>query len=245
VQRVLKAAKACLTYAADLDPRIGNRSAWKTGLGGIGDSYTQINRVLSDADVRRLVLEAYADDPCFGRLVHVLAETGTRTRQACGLLVADLVGGQAPRLTMPSSRKGSGKRAITRKPVPITPALAEELAAAVGNRPGDAPLLVSADGTAWASVRGSDLWKLFDAVARRAGIEASAYSLRHSSIVRALLANVPTRVVASAHDTSTTVLERVYSRYISDFADTVARRGLIEISGPPAFDNVVAIAARR
>ena len=36
----------------------------------------------------------------------------------------------------------------------------------------------------------------------------TAYALRHSSIIRALLAGVPVRVVAVNHDTSVTMLER-------------------------------------
>ena len=37
----------------------------------------------------------------------------------------------------------------------------------------------------------------------RLGIEQTAYCLRHSSIVRSLIAGTPTRVVAALHDTST------------------------------------------
>ena len=85
---------------------------------------------------------------------------------------------------------------------------------------------------------------LFSEVARRTGIACTAYSLRHSNIVRALLAGVPTRVVASSHDTSTTILERVYSAFILDHADAVARRGLLD-TAQPAADNVVTLPGRR
>ena len=54
------------------------------------------------------------------------------------------------------------------------------------------------------------------------------YALRHSSIVRQLLAGVPVRVVAANHDTSVVMIERNYSRYISDHADAVARAALLD-----------------
>jgi hypothetical protein len=47
--------------------------------------------------------------------------------------------------------------------------------------------------------------------------------------VRQLLANVPVRVVADNHDTSVTMIERTYSRYIADHADEIARRALLEL----------------
>jgi integrase len=243
VVRVLKAAKASLNLAASHDPRIQNRDAWRIGLGGLTDTYTPINRVLSDDDVLRLVAEAYALDANFGLFVDVLASTGTRTSQACGLLVTDLQAERAdPRLMMPSSRKGKGRKQITRKPVPIPLSLAHKLKATVGKRSGTAPLLTRA-GAAW-DPRRQDLQNLFAETARRAGIEATAYSLRHSSIVRSLLAGTPTRVVASMHDTSTSILERVYSAHIGDHADVVARVGLLD-TAQPAAENVVTLPGRR
>jgi hypothetical protein len=59
------------------------------------------------------------------------------------------------------------------------------------------------------------------------------YALRHSSIVRALLAGVPARVVAAVHDTSIGMLERTYSAFIADHADTIARRGLLAAGVTP------------
>jgi integrase len=237
VVRTLKSAKASLNLAADLDPRIRDRP-WKVGLSRLTDTYTPVNKVLPDSDVLKLVAGAYALDPQFGLFVDVLASTGTRTSQACRLLVADLqANGPAPRLMMPSSRKGKGRKEITRKPVPIPASLARKLKRAAGNRDPNAPLLTRANGSAW-DPNSQELWALFGEVARRTGIDATAYSLRHSSIVRSLLAGVPARVVASAHDTSTVILERVYSAFILDHADTVARFGLLDTDAPPAGGNV-------
>jgi hypothetical protein len=47
------------------------------------------------------------------------------------------------------------------------------------------------------------------------GEPVTSYALRHSSIVRGLLASVPIRVVASHHDTSVAMIEKNYSRFIT------------------------------
>jgi integrase len=228
--RTLKSAAAALNLAANLDDRIRDRP-WKVALSGIKNTFTPVSRVLPDEDVLKLVAGAYARDARFGLLIDVLASTGTRTSQACRLRVADLQDGATPRLMMPSSRKGRGRKESAHKPVPIPLSLAHKLKAAAGDRRGDAPLLTRADGAAWDPTR-RELWTLFGDVARDCGLDVTAYSLRHSSIVRALLAGTPTRVVASPHDTSTLMLERTYSAFILDHADTVMRRRLLYTAQP-------------
>jgi integrase len=230
VLRTLKAARASLNMAADHDPaRITNRNAWRVGLSGLTDTYAPVNKVLPDNDVLRIVAEAYALDERFGLVVDVLASTGTRTSQACRLVIHDLQADRPdPRLLMPSSRKGKRRRKIAYKPVPIPASLALKLQRAAGNRePGD-PLLTRADGTAW-NPKTSELIEMFAVVAERVGLAGTtAYALRHSSIVRSLLAGTPTRLVASLHDSSTTILEQVYSAFIADHGDAQARVGLLD-----------------
>jgi hypothetical protein len=68
--------------------------------------------------------------------------------------------------------------------------------------------------------------------------EVTIYALRHSNIVRQLLAHVPTRVVAINHDTSVAIIEKSYSRYISDHSDKVTREALLNTARPTP-DNVV------
>jgi hypothetical protein len=145
---------------------------------------------------------------------------------------------------MPSSRKGGKGRVSIRRPVAITPTLCAKLKAAASDRAPDAPLLVRGDGRAW-NPNSLELCKLFAQVADRLNIKQTAYCLRHSSIVRALLANVPTRIVAANHDTSTVQLERVYSHFISDHSDTISRRGLIDTSAPTEGENIIPLTGRR
>jgi hypothetical protein len=72
--------------------------------------------------------------------------------------------------------------------------------------------------------------------------EVTVYALRHSSIVRALLANMPIRLVASLHNTSVAMIEKTYSKFITEHADDISRRALLQ-DEPPSGDNVVALAS--
>jgi hypothetical protein len=80
----------------------------------------------------------------------------------------------------------------------------------------------------------------FADVAKRVGIPGETmYLLRHSAIVRALLAGVPAKLVASNADTSLAMLERTYARFISHHGDDIARRGLL--AATPSGENVVSL----
>jgi len=102
-------------------------------------------------------------------------------------------------------------------------------------------LLLRPDGRAWDT---ENLPRRFELLTKGMSLPAGAsmYSLRHSSIVRQLLAGVPIRVVAALHDTSVQMIERNYSEHIADHADDLARPTLdtfAEVIAPPADDNVV------
>ena len=70
--------------------------------------------------------------------------------------------------------------------------------------------------------------------------DATMYSLRHSSIVRMLKANVPIRLVASLHNTSTKMIERHYSKFITEHSDDISRHALLHHE-PPSGENIVAL----
>jgi hypothetical protein len=146
---------------------------------------------------------------------------------------------------MPSSRKGRGQKKISRRPVPIPAGLAAKLRNTVKGRASDAPLLIKPSLAPW---KKSDHSRLFVRTVRGAGLdpdEVTIYALRHSSIVRQLLAGVPVRVVAVNHDTSVVMIERTYSRHIGDHADALARVALLDIAAAPGGGNVVSITAAR
>ena len=229
VNRTVTALKAALNLAADHDERITSRNAWKTGLAAMPDAQEARNVILPEATVRRIMAVADEESAEFGLLVAVAAVTGARVSQLARLEVQDLQDGRGdPRLMMPSSKKGRGPKRISRRPVPIPAWLATRLRAAARGRPGNEPMLVKPDGTTWGR---TDHSARFARTAKRAGLdpaEVTIYALRHSSIVRQLLASVPVRVIAVNHDTSITMIERTYSRHIGDHADALARRALLE-----------------
>jgi hypothetical protein len=59
-----------------------------------------------------------------------------------------------------------------------------------------------------------------------------------------LLKNVPVRLTASLHDTSSAMIEKFYARYINEFGSDHARPALLQHDepAPPTADNVFALA---
>jgi integrase len=235
--RTTNALKAALSLAAKDDKRITNGAAWHD-LERLPDSGESRNVILDDDVVRAIVAAAYELDLAYGLFLEVAAVTGARRSQLLRVEVRDLQDGNTPRLMVPNSRKGR-RRKIERKPLPIPPALATSLKRAAADRPEAAPLLLQGDGARWPTTD-----RVFCEVAALAELDpgVTAYALRHSSIVRQLLAGIPTRVVAASHDTSVAMIEKTYSRYIiGDPSDAMVRRTLLDASAPPPAPNVVPI----
>lgn len=247
VNRTATALKAALNLAADTDARIQSRRAWEVGLATIHDAEESRNIILSDSLVRSVIGVACEQGKEFGLLVEVAAVTGARVSQLARLEAQDIQGDRAdPRLMMPSSKKGRAHKKITRRPVPVTVDLAERLLKCAEGRPSSAPLLAKPGGERWKRSDHTRLFKravttLVTREAKKPGApkqikldghepdEVTIYALRHSNIVRQLLARVPIRVVAANHDTSVMMIERTYSRHISDHADALARGALLNV----------------
>ena len=191
------------------------------------------NIILDDDEVRLIVKTAglIDDEQDWGgdlhRMVMALAFSGQRYSQLTRTRVHDL-NTVLKRLSVPSSNKGRGNN---KKPSVEIPVPAKELVilrAASRGRPGDEFLLLCpaykrGEGIRWVRAgcrawNASDITKPFAAVVKRAGVspEITAYALRHSSIVRQLRDGLPVRLVAAQHDTSSAMIEKFYSRYVSD-----------------------------
>ena len=165
--RSSSAFKAALNLAASMDERIVNRRAWEKGLATIPDAAEARNIILADSDVPRIIHGAYEVGEEFGLLVEVDAVTGARPSQLGRLEVRDLQDDRIdPRLMMPSSRKGRGKKNILRHPVPIPANLARRLRQVADGRPPNAPLLRKPGGEPW---NRADHTRLFARV-RNAGL---------------------------------------------------------------------------
>jgi integrase len=252
INRVLGGVVAALNLAAAHDPRIKSRQPWHVGLQGLPDATRARNVVLSDDQVRKLISAAYDRGERFGLFVETLGVTGARPSQVSRIEVGDLRAADPAeaKLMMPRSGKGGGRLRIRKKveriSVPITAALAARLKASAAGRPSNAPLLLGRDDRGWGVEPSANYRADFRAIVAEVGLdpaEVTAYALRHSSIVRMLLAGIPVRLVASLHDTSVTEIERHYSRYISEgtHSDSLTRRALLA-EEPPIAANVVALA---
>ena len=248
INRLCRCLCAALEQATQHDKRIQNRDAWETGLAGLPNAQEARNVVLSDDKVREFVAAAYALDHQLGLLTDTLAITGARPSQAVRLRVEDLHDHPLrPKLMMPKSAKGGGRnrsaKKIERYSVPITRSLATRLKAAAKGRAGEAPLLLQSDGSPWDKNPGQNYHRQVDNVVTAIGLdpaEVTMYCLRHSSIVRMLLRNIPIRLVASLHNTSVAMIEKHYSKYITEHSiDDIARSGLL--SEPTPADNVVTL----
>jgi integrase len=244
INRIGAALRAALNGAADAE-KILDRSAWKLGLKAIPNATAARNVILTESQVLAVVAEAYRESDRFGELIETAAMTGARYSQLAAVEIQDLQSDRdKPRIMVPASKKGGGVKMMTRQPVPITTGLATRLRRAAADRPTTAPLFVKPSGEPW---KKSDQQVPFFRAASRAGLdpqEVTMYALRHSSIVRELLAGVPIRVVAVTHDTSVGQIERTYSAHIAGHADELTRGALLDTSGatPATAANVVPLA---
>ncbi|MGY4317223.1 tyrosine-type recombinase/integrase [Bradyrhizobium sp. JR3.5] len=234
--RIARSLKAALALAARNDKRIGNAAAWKNGLKKLPDSEVARNVILPDQTVISLVRGSYEIGHDYGILIDALAETGARESQIVRLRVADLQDRDpaAPRLMMPSSRKGKSRK-VEYRPLAISPRLAKLLRQQAKGKALHDRLLD----------RIPKLSGRFHPVARKLGLgaEVTPYALRHSSIVRQLLKGVPTRVVAAHHDTSVAMIEKNYSHHIiGDPSEALTRATLLDLQLSPDLQDHMAVA---
>jgi len=201
----------------------------------------RVNQVLTDDEVRKIVRESAEldEDGDFARLVLVLAATGARFSQARRLLVQD-VQTEQNRLLIPRSHKGRGKAEDYIR-VPVGPDVIEQLLSVTEGRHPYAPLLEhwrlrQIGPVKWEKVgRGpwnaaSEMMRKWKQVVETVGLpDAVPYALRHSSIVRGLKHDLPTRLVAALHDTSVAMIERHYSRWITDQLDDLASSAVVSL----------------
>ncbi|MET4198756.1 site-specific integrase [Bradyrhizobium sp. LA6.12] len=240
INRLCRCVCAALTLAAQHDKRIKNGAEWEIGLAGLPDAQEARNVIISDDKVREFVATAYGLDDKFGLLTETLAVTGARPSQAVRLRVENLHDHPSqPKLMMPKSAKGGGRnrsqKKIERYSVPITVQLAGKLKEAAKGRADDAPLLLQGDGSPWDKNPGQNYHRQVDKVVTAIGLDpadVTMYALRHSSIVRQLKLNVPIRLVASLHNTSVAMIEKHYSKFITEHSDDISRAALLQHEPP-------------
>jgi integrase len=209
----------------------------------------RMKQVLSDADVRKLVKAAGAQDADFEALVLLLAATGSRLDQLARITVGDFQPG-AQRIMVPVSNKGRGEKQITHIAVPLPEDVIARIRPLAADRAGHEPLLlhwhhqqVAGDARTGTLPRWERVdrrpWKDAGQIVRpwRTAVAAAGfppglvpYCLRHSSIVRGLRAGLPVRLVAAVHDTSASMIERHYGAFIVDATEDLLRRAVVSMA---------------
>jgi integrase len=225
---------AALNYVCTLDERLNDR-AWKRlpVLPNSREARTDV--ILSSYQVLEIVRIAYDQEPEFGIVVETLSVAGARFSQVLRLTVGDILPND--RLAMPVSAKGRGTKKVQKVPVPITASLAIKLRSHAAGRKPSEPLLVNAKGKPWPK---NAQTHRFPGIVKAAGLDPAqftSYSLRHSSIVRQLIAGTPIRLTAAVHDTSVGQIEAHYSRYIANHGDDMIRKALLNALPAAANDN--------
>lgn len=219
------------------------------------------NQILSDGDIGRLLKAAREVDAEHNwegdlfRMVLLLAATGARFSQIARLTVGDCQIG-AGRLIVPASRKGRTAKVGTIT-VPIGRDVIDELVPVVTGRPSDAALLERwrneqvkgeirwqrAGRGSWQSA--AELVRPWQAIRERAGLpDVIPYALRHSNIVKGIRANLPIRLVAALHDTSTAMIERHYAKWITTGLEEMARAAIIPLVPSISGGNMVRITSK-
>lgn len=228
----------------------------KLGTKALGMSTEARRQILTDEQLRAAIEAAFDVDESgdFGRLVLLAASTGARFSQITGkaLTVAGFQV-QRNRVMVPSSRKGRSKQAKPPVAVPLSDDTVLRLLPAIQGRDPSEPLLmrwqhrIVAPRT-WARDfrrewrTADETTRLWNKTALHARLPAgtSMYCLRHTSIVRALRAMLPVRLVAALHDTSVKMIEQHYSAYIVDATEDLARRAVLSMAPDAAPVRVAA-----
>jgi integrase len=206
-----------------------------------GESVARENQILEDAQVRAIlrIAQEQDQDGDFALLVILLAATGARFSQLRRMTVADVQLDQS-RLLVPTSYKGKGRSPGLIK-VCIGADVVQLLRHAVIGRKRSEPLLQrwryrQVSPTKWVrATRGpwkssSEMTRPWKCVVAAAGLEGTIpYALRHTSIVRGIRAGLPIRLVAAIHDTSVTMIERHYSRWITEGLEELAARAVVPL----------------
>ncbi|MGB3045020.1 MAG: integrase [Xanthobacteraceae bacterium] len=203
-------------------------------------------QLLTEAQVGSIVSAAFEVDEDFGYVVLIAAVTGARYSQIVRLTVADVQVVKS-RIMMPTSRKGRNRKPHPPAAIPVHADVMARLGSLVIGRADGEPLLTRwvykrmAKPARWVKEkrrtwgRAFEIGKPWAKTINLAGVPADTimYALRHTSIVRGLIAGLPVRLVAALHDTSVAMIEKHYSAFITDMSDELARPYAVSFTSPP------------
>jgi integrase len=212
------------------------------------DAVARENQILGDQQMGQVIsaardvdAEQQWDGDLF-RMVLVLAATGARFSQVARMRIGDCQRAEC-RLLVPVSRKGRARKERAHIPVPVGQEVLDALLPVTSGRPADAPLLERwrvrqlPGSLKWERygrgpwLASSELTRPWQEIRGRLALPAAVvpYSLRHSSIVRAIRKNLPIRLVAAAHDTSVPMIERHYAAWITSGLEDMLRDAIVPL----------------
>ncbi|MGK6321383.1 tyrosine-type recombinase/integrase [Sphingomonas sp. DT-204] len=201
------------------------------------------NQVLPDETIRTILSTLRLQDADGDNyvLALLLGATGARFSQIVRMRVRDVDLARTC-VFVPPSRKGRGKKSGAPIRIQIGRDIIEALHPFVDGREPNAVLLErwhyrQIKATEWERV-GRQPWKTPSEMARwwKKAVDAAGvpgvipYALRHSSIVRAIRADIPIRLVAALHDTSVAMIEKHYARWITESLDDIAARAIVPLA---------------
>lgn len=206
-----------------------------------GETVARENQILEDWQVREIIRLAQEqdEDGDFALLVILLAATGARFSQLRRMRVGDVQLDHS-RVLVPASFKGKGRSPALIK-VCVGPDVAQVLRRGIVGRKKDEVLLQrwryrQISPTRWERVgrapwkTASEMTRAWNRVVDAMGLTGTIpYSLRYTSIVRGIRANLPIRLVAALHDTSVVMIERHYSRWITEGLEELAARAVVPL----------------
>jgi integrase len=226
------------------------------------------NVVLTEEQVAAWVAAGYEDNYGFGLYLETLAETGTRPDQAARIKVGHLRA-KSNRLNIPKAGKGRDDPNVRKNetyPVYISPELTAKLVAIAKGRGPEECLLLRDNGQDWSGENQRAFTKYCHHVTRtlkaidleknNAGKKVTLYALRHTLITQRVTGKqdddgnyivypLPTLVVAKAHDTSVSQIEKHYAADINDdpaverlLRATLPTFGIGHNGGPPLEEEV-------
>jgi integrase len=193
--RNLTALKAALNLARD-DKLVLDDRGWKT-VGRFASVGKRRERFLTQADRTKLLANC---EPDLAALVTTLLLTAVRPGEIAAADVDDFNPKQG---TLQLSGK-TGARVVT-----LSTTAQKFLAAQVGEKPGDAPLLTDSFENRW----NKDSWKKgFKLAVRAAKLpeDVVLYSIRHAAISEMIAGGVDAFTVARLSGTSTTMIDKHY-----------------------------------
>ncbi|WP_408589424.1 tyrosine-type recombinase/integrase [Novosphingobium sp.] len=206
VNRDMAVLRAALSKV--LSPGAPNsEAAWQEALKAVRNADGQRTLYLDRAERRKLLKAIHAEAAPF---VHALCLLPLRPGAMAALTVGDF-DKRTAELTIGKDKTGKPRR--IQLPADATKLLAEQ----AKNKLPTAPLFMRANGKAW----DKSSWKLpIKAAVIKAGLpaEASAYTLRHSTITDLVTAGLPLLTIAQISGTSAEMIERHYGHLTSGVA---------------------------